>query len=86
MAIDNTTRATVLKYEPNEFARIWRTKLIEHKYDIETSLLFGSQGTDSSGAQYTEGAVSLLLVMETSLMVLELVELVQSLKMIFLMI
>ena len=28
MAMDNTTRATVLKYEPNEFARIWREKLI----------------------------------------------------------
>ena len=60
MAMDNTTRATVLKYEPNEFARIWRTKLIEHKYDIETALLFGAQGTDSSGAQYTEGAVSFI--------------------------
>ena len=42
MAMDNTTRATVLKYEPNEFARIWRTKLIEHKFDIEQALLFGS--------------------------------------------
>ena len=39
MAMDNTTRATVLKYEPNEFARIWRTKLIEHKFDIEQALL-----------------------------------------------
>ena len=57
MAMDNTTRATVLKYEANEFARIWREKLIEHKFDIEQSLLFGSQGTDSSGAQYTEGAL-----------------------------
>lgn len=60
MAMDNTTRATVLKYEPNEFARIWRTKLIEHKFDIEQALLFGSQGTDSSGTQYTEGAVSFI--------------------------
>ena len=60
MAMDNTTRATVLKYEPNEFARIWRTKLIEHKYDIEQALLFGSQGTDSSGTQYTEGAVNFI--------------------------
>jgi len=56
MAMDNTTRATVLKYEPNEFARIWREKLIEHKFDIEQSLLFGSQGT-VGGVQYTEGAV-----------------------------
>ena len=56
MAMDNTTRATVLKYEPNEFARIWRTKLIEHKYDIETALLFGSQA-EVDGVQYTEGAI-----------------------------
>ena len=56
MAMDNTTRATVLKYEPNEFARIWREKLIEHKFDIEQSLLFGSQGS-VNGVQYTEGAV-----------------------------
>ena len=34
--------------------------MIEHKYDIETALLFGAQGTDSSGAQYTEGAVSFI--------------------------
>ena len=59
MAMDNTTRATVLKYEPNEFARIWREKLIEHKFDIETSLLFGSQGTVDS-INYTEGAVDFI--------------------------
>ena len=29
MAMDNTTRATVLKYEPNEFARVWKEKLVE---------------------------------------------------------
>ena len=56
MAMDNTTRATVLKYDSNEFARIWREKLIEHKFDIEQSLLFGSQGS-VNGVQYTEGAV-----------------------------
>ena len=39
MAMDNTTRATVLKYESNEWARVWKEKLIEHKYDIEQSLL-----------------------------------------------
>ena len=59
MAMDNTTRATVLKYDPNEFARIWREKLIEHKFDIETSLLFGSQGTVDS-VNYTEGAVDFI--------------------------
>ena len=56
MAMDNTTRATVLKYEPNEFARIWREKMIEHKWDIEQSLLFGSQATQD-GVHYTQGAV-----------------------------
>lgn len=57
LAMDNTTRATVLKYAPDEWARIWREKLIEHKWDIETSVLFGSQYTDSSGIQYTQGAI-----------------------------
>ena len=60
MAMDNTTRATVLKYEPNEFARIWREKLIEHKWDIETALLFGSQAS-TDGVQYTQGAVDFIL-------------------------
>jgi hypothetical protein len=58
--MDNTTRATVLKYEPNEFARIWREKLIEHKWDIETSLLFGSQAS-VDGVQYTQGAVDYII-------------------------
>ena len=60
MAMDNTTRATVLKYEPNEWARIWKEKLIEHKWDIETSLLFGSQ-YDSGDEWYTQGAVDYIL-------------------------
>ena len=57
MAMTNTARATVLKYEPNEWARVWKDKLVEHKWDIETSLLFGSQYTDGSSVQYTQGAV-----------------------------
>ena len=81
LAMDNTTRATVLKYEPNEFARIWREKLIEHKYDIETSLLFGSQSS-VDGVQYTQGAVDFCYHTEIYLMVLEWVELVQNHKMI----
>ena len=56
MAMDNTTRATVLKYEGNEWARVWREKLIEHKWDIETSILFGAQ-YKSSNEWYTQGAV-----------------------------
>jgi hypothetical protein len=62
MAMTNTARATVLKYEPNEWARVWKDKLIEHKWDIETSLLFGSQYEDSSnGINYTQGAVDYIL-------------------------
>ena len=60
----NTARATALKYEPNEWARLWRDKLIEHKWEIEQTALFGSQGTktvDSSSHQYTQGAVDYVL-------------------------
>ena len=57
-AMSNSARATVLKYEPNEWARVWKEKLIEHKYDIETALLFGRQYEDTTnGIQYTQGAV-----------------------------
>lgn len=57
LGMDNTTRATVLKYAGNEWARIWANKLIQHKWDIETDGLFGTQYTDASGIQYTQGAV-----------------------------
>jgi len=57
MAMTNTARATVLKFESNEWARVWKEKLVEHKWDIETSLLFGSQYSDASSIQYTQGAV-----------------------------
>jgi hypothetical protein len=56
-AMTNTMRATSLKYEQNEWSRIWREKLIEHKYDIEQTMLFGSQYIDADGVQYTQGAV-----------------------------
>ena len=52
--MNNTDRATVLKYEGNEWARIWKEKLIEHKWDIENALLFGKQ---SSTYNTTQGAV-----------------------------
>ena len=60
MAMTNTSRATILKYEPNEWARVWKEKLVEHKYDIEQSLLFGSQYTDGDGVNYTQGAVDFI--------------------------
>jgi len=56
--MNNTDRATVLKYEGNEWARIWKEKLIEHKWDIEQSLLFGSQAT--SPVNTTQGAVDFI--------------------------
>ena len=55
--MNNTDRATVLKYEGNEWARIWKEKLIEHKWDIENALLFGNQ---SSAYGTTQGAVDFI--------------------------
>ena len=61
LAMDNTTRAHVLKYAGNEWARIWAQKLIEHKWDIETDLLFSNQYTDADGVQYTQGLVDYIV-------------------------
>ena len=58
MAMTNTARATSLKYEGNEWARIWKEKLIEHKWDMEASLLFGSQSEDYNT---TQGAVDYIV-------------------------
>jgi hypothetical protein len=57
----NTARATALKYEPNEWARVWRDKLIEHKWEIEYAGLFGAQGEDAAGVGHTQGAVDYIL-------------------------
>ena len=55
-AMTNTARATSLKFDSNEWARVWKEKLVEHKWDLETSLLFGSQYEDSThGINYTQG-------------------------------
>ena len=58
MAMTNTARATSLKYEGNEWSRVWKEKLIEHKWDMEASLLFGSQSDDY---YTTQGAVDYIL-------------------------
>ena len=60
MAMTNTARATALKYDSSEWARVWKEKLIEHKWDIEQSLLFGSQASNG-GINYTQGAVDYVL-------------------------
>ena len=65
----NTMRATVLKYEGNEWARVWRDKLIEHKWEIEQAALFSSKGSwdaniDGTGNEKyysTQGAVDYVL-------------------------
>ena len=56
----NTARATQLKLVPDEWARIWKNKLIEHKYDIEQSLLFG-RGAKDGNTSYTQGIVDFAL-------------------------
>lgn len=56
----NTARATALKYEPNEWARVWKDKLIEHKWDIEQAGLFSTQVADGS-VNHTQGAVDYIL-------------------------
>ena len=58
--MSNTARATALKYEKNEWARLWRDKLIEHKWEIEQTALFGSPKV-SGTTQYTQGAVDYIL-------------------------
>ena len=65
----NTSRATVLKFEPNEWARVWKDKLVEHKWNMELAGLFGVQGSASvaTGSEaaathyYTQGAADFCL-------------------------
>lgn len=58
MAMTNTARATRMRYEPNEWARIWKEHMIGHKWDIEQSMLFGHRYADTTnGINYTQGAV-----------------------------
>ena len=55
--MNNTDRATVLKYEGNEWARIWKEKLIEHKWDIEQAMLFSNL---NATGRTSEGAVNFI--------------------------
>ena len=68
----NKARATVLKYDKDEFARVWREHLIAHKWDLEQAGLFSSQGKKTIAAAnlpnsdvdeehwYTQGAVDFI--------------------------
>ena len=55
----NTAYATRYRGYPDEWSRIWASKLREHKVDIERAMLFG-QKARVGGIQYTEGLVCLL--------------------------
>jgi|9_EtaG_2_1085328.scaffolds.fasta_scaffold11435_3 hypothetical protein len=46
--MSNTARATVNRGYANEWTRIWKEKLMEHKMDLEKALLFGV-GSDDTG-------------------------------------
>lgn len=61
LQMSNTARATELKIRPNEWARLWEAKLIEHKWDINYDCLFGQLHTDDDGYRYTQGLVDYLL-------------------------
>ena len=56
----NTAYATRYRGYPDEWSRIWATKLREHKIDIERAMLFG-QKARVGGIQYTEGLVGHIL-------------------------
>tara|TARA_Y100000590_G_scaffold414070_1_gene510579 strand:- start:7967 stop:9520 length:1554 start_codon:yes stop_codon:yes gene_type:complete len=61
MQMTNTARATELKLARDEWARVWKNKLIEHKWDIETDILFSSKQKDADGVRYTAGIVDYVL-------------------------
>ena len=56
----NTAYATRYRGYPDEWSRIWASKLREHKVDIERAMLFG-QKARVGGIQYTEGLVGHIL-------------------------
>lgn len=60
MQMTNTARATQLKLVADEWGRIWKNKLIEHKWDIEQALLFG-RGQKVDTTSYTQGVVDYVL-------------------------
>ena len=61
MQMTNTARATELKLARDEWARVWKNKLIEHKWDIETDILFSTKAKDAAGVRYTAGVVDYVL-------------------------
>jgi hypothetical protein len=45
-----TARATEYRGIPNEYQRVWQEKMMEHKMDIESSMLFGVGSADESAS------------------------------------
>lgn len=46
----NTARATEYRGISNEYMRTWQTKLMEHKMDIENTMLFGTGASDEAAS------------------------------------
>ncbi len=61
LGMDGETEATVLKYAPSEWARLWGNKMIEHNWDIETACHFSFQYTDDDNASHTQGGIDYVL-------------------------
>ena len=62
MMMSNRAQATVLKYEPSEWRRVWGSKLQEHAWDIAQTGYFGVQNNDSTNnITYTQGAVDYII-------------------------
>jgi hypothetical protein len=61
MMMSNRAQATVLKYEPSEWKRVWGGKLREHAWDVAQAGYFGVQDEDAEGVTFTQGAVDYIL-------------------------
>tara|TARA_Y100000593_G_scaffold26883_1_gene53535 strand:- start:6656 stop:8278 length:1623 start_codon:yes stop_codon:yes gene_type:complete len=62
MMMSNRSQATVLKYEPSEWRRVWGSKLQEHAWDIAQTGYFGVQNNDTTNnITYTQGAVDYII-------------------------
>jgi hypothetical protein len=56
----NTARATQLKLVADEWGRVWKQKLMEHKYDMEQAFLFNRKHQDGT-TRYTQGIIDYVL-------------------------
>ena len=62
MLMSNRAQATVLKYEPSEWRRVWGYKLQEHACEIAQAGYFSVQQNDATNnITYTQGAVDYII-------------------------